>query len=458
MTDWLTRLPQPIGYRTLADELLAAIRRGEMTPGTLLPSIRSLAKQLAINPTTVARAYKQLEQRGAIESKPGQGSKIRGGADLARVIDPSGTEPYNMSLIQPQLEVADALLADALASWGRGLSAQQLGYPAQPLTPHQQQIMLHWLAWLGITPGVGHTLLPIHGAQQGLQALLLALSQPGDAIAAEALCYPGLQALCQSLGRRLVGLPMDEDGLLPEALDEYCRHGDLRLLFVNASCQNPTTAVMPLRRRQALLQVVRRHHIMLVDDDIYGFTTRDRVPPLYALAPEHCIYLTSFSKCLLPGLRCGLLLLPDEAATAVAQVIRHQIWMPDPLGLDLTCHLLNSGLAYQLVEAQLKEIQARQHLLYQALAQYDYRHQLRSLHGWLTLPPHWNADDFALAAETAGVRVSAARFFACPNHVAPQAVRLALLAISDRAGLIEAANRLTQLLATHPPIRDRAMG
>ena len=447
-------ITQP-GYQALIAALQQDIHSGNLRPGQRLPTIRHLAQQLGVNPTTVARAYKEGERLGLLHSQVGQGTFVHGQLTLDQVIrSPSQATPLNLSIIQPLLSLAEPALQRALPRLAQQLTSAQLGYPATPLLPHQRHAAESWLKWLGIPLASGHQILPVHGAQHGLQALLLALSKPGETVASEALCYPGLIALCQSLDRPLQGLAMDDHGLLPEAVADYCSQAPLRLLFVNVSQQNPTTAIMPLKRRLALIEVARRHGLTLIDDDIYGFTLRGQLPSLYQLAPDCTLSLTSLSKCLLPGLRCGFLCLPESAAEAVQRMIRTHIWMPSPMGLELACQLIESGDAEQICLAQLDEAQARQQLAYQLLGS-NYQHQLRSLHGWLRLPSGLTADQVTHSAHQAGVLVSSASFFATQAPKAPAAIRLGLMACSSRAELHQALTLLQQLIHHGPGERSQ---
>ena len=448
MTSWRPQGVDRPGYQALVASLQQDIQRGRLRAGERLPAIRQLAQQLAVNPTTVARAYRAAEQLGLLHSQTGQGTFVCGQLALERVIrSPHAEKPLNLSIIQPLLTLAEPAVQRALPRLTQQITAQQLGYPAQALLPHQRQAIDAWLKWLGNPLAPGHTLLPVHGAQHGLQAILLALTSAGETVGAENLCYPGLIALCQSLGRTLQGFPMDELGLLPEAVGEYCQRAQLRLLVVTASQQNPTTAIMPLRRRQALIAVARRHQLTLIDDDIYGFTVRGQVPSLYQLAPDCTLSLNSLSKCLLPGLRCGWICLPPAAAEAVQRAIRTQIWMPSPLGLELASQLILSGDAEQICQAQLQEAQARQQLAYHLLGS-RYQHQLRGLHGWLRLPAGVSPDELAGRAEQAGVLISSARYFAPDGQHSPAAVRLGLMATESREQLSRALTLLRDLLAT----------
>ena len=143
-----------------------------------------------------------------------------------------------------------------------------------------------------------------------MACIIGALTQPGDTLAAEALTYPGLRALARLLQLRVVPIAMDEQGLVPDALEVVCRAGPVRALVTMPTLHNPTTATMPVARRQALAEVARRHGVLLIQDDVYGFLLDQPLPPLAHYAPQHGIYITSTSKRLMPAFRAGYVTSP----------------------------------------------------------------------------------------------------------------------------------------------------
>ena len=112
--------------------------------------------------------------------------------------------------------------------------------------------------------------------------------------------------VAERLGLRLHGLALDEEGVRPEALEEAARGGRARLVFLNPTAHNPTTATMSQGRREAIVAIARRHELILIEDDVYGQLPEDRPPPLAVLAPERTVHISSASKSVAPGLRLGI--------------------------------------------------------------------------------------------------------------------------------------------------------
>src|SRR4029434_2799803 len=116
----------------------------------------------------------------------------------------------------------------------------------------------------------GDRLVICPGTQNALINLLISLMSPGDVVLTEALTYPGIRAAAAATGVRLEGVPIDEAGILPDALDSACRQTAPKAVYLIPTIHNPTTATMPLSRREAVAEILRANHLMLVEDDAYG--------------------------------------------------------------------------------------------------------------------------------------------------------------------------------------------
>src|SRR5262249_27154629 len=139
------------------------------------------------------------------------------------------------------------------------------------------------------------------GAQHAMTVVFATLLAPGDTLLVEELTYTGMKSLAHLLRLRLRPLPMDGEGLLPEALSAACAEGGAKALYCMPVNQNPTTAVMSPARCQAVAEIAARAGIAVVEDDTYGFLL-PRAPRLGAyLAGAY--WLTGTSKALLPALR-----------------------------------------------------------------------------------------------------------------------------------------------------------
>ena len=123
----------------------------------------------------------------------------------------------------------------------------------------------------------------------------------------EALTYPGIRTLAHTLHLRTQGIALDEHGIVPDALEEACKRGVGRVLYVLPTLQNPTSVVMPLERRRRIAEIARAYGLVIVEDDTTGFACADAPPPIASLAPELTYFVTSLSKSLYEGLRIGYL-------------------------------------------------------------------------------------------------------------------------------------------------------
>src|SRR5690606_38183161 len=122
------------------------------------------------------------------------------------------------------------------------------------------------------------------------------------------------------------GLPMDDEGLLPDALDAACRTDRARLLFVNPTAHNPTTATMSPARREAIAALARTHDLIVIEDDVYGRLPERRPPPLAALAPQRTVYIGSAAKTVASGPPPGEPRWPPSAPCTTAAPRR--AWRP----------------------------------------------------------------------------------------------------------------------------------
>ena len=161
------------------------------------------------------------------------------------------------------------------------------------------------------------------GSMQAIILATQALSRPGDTAVVEGFCYSGTLGVLRQYGLNLQGVALDEDGMRIDALDETLTRlaaEGKRVAFVYtiATHQNPTGSIMPATRRRQLLEVCRKHHVLVLEDDCYADVLFEGEVPraIYADAqPGEVIYLGSFSKILGPGVRLGYFIAPEALTT-----------------------------------------------------------------------------------------------------------------------------------------------
>jgi DNA-binding transcriptional MocR family regulator len=145
-------------------------------------------------------------------------------------------------------------------------------------------------------PAEAEDVVLTYGAQNAMLLAAMALAGPGATILTEELTYYGIKTIAAHLNLRVHGVALDDDGLIPDALDAACRSSGAKLLYCIPTLQNPTTSIMPEARRREIVAIAARHDLTIVEDDVYGFLPEDAPPPLAALAPERTVYIASLSK------------------------------------------------------------------------------------------------------------------------------------------------------------------
>ncbi len=160
----------------------------------------------------------------------------------------------------------------------------------------------------------------LSGSGQGIDMISKLLVNPGDTVLVEEFCYQGAMNRFRKLGAKVVGMKLDADGIVIDALTDQLAgmkaQGTLpKFIYTIPTIQNPTASILPLERRHALLQLAHQYNVPIFEDECYAdllWQGIDAPPALYALDPSAVIHLGSFSKSLAPALRLGYLIAPWE--------------------------------------------------------------------------------------------------------------------------------------------------
>jgi DNA-binding transcriptional MocR family regulator len=458
MTMWAPELGRSgPRYLALADAIEHAVVAGDLGTGVRLPPQRDLAFRLGVTVGTVSRAYALVATRGLVSGEVGRGTFVRAHEIEPRVnpIDDGSGELIKLTVNAPPDPTYRAVLGRGLAELAAKPGAVQdlLSYtPKRGLADHRAAVA-KWLGTLGLDARADDVILT-GGAHQAIIAALAGLAAPGDTVLIEALTYAGVCHIAERFGLRLRGLALDDQGLMPEALDAACQNGSARLLVLNPVAHNPTTATMSLERRQAIAALARRHDLIVLEDDVYGRLPEERAPPIAALAPERTVYITSASKSIAPGLRLGMLLSPPAYLQPIADV-QHDLFLTcPPLMAELFKLWLGNGTVERLARRQCAEARIRQELAREILGNRPYQAQPTTYHLWLPLPAPWRTSQFVAAAKARGVEVDPGSAFAVDRAQAPHAVRVSLSAAASRERLRTGLQILAELL-DEPPARRR---
>jgi len=389
MTDWT---PDTLDsgkprYQAIADAIAGDIRSGKLEDGMRLPPQRRLAAALGIDFTTVSRAYAEAQARGHVESHVGRGTFVKGRVATDRP-DPSRSAEADLSMNMPP-EPQDPELRRRMQEGLGHVSANLidlLRYQGATGSKRDRLAASSWLSMRGMVPAL-ECVAVAPGAHATMAAILSILTRPGDTVLCEAITYPGIRNVAGRFRLNLVGIEMDADGILPEALEAAIRTHGPKALYLNPTLQNPTTLTMPEARRLEVAAVLRRHELMLIEDDAYGFIPAKTPAPIALSAPDLTWHIGGLAKCIGAGLRLAFTIAPTpRCAHHLSQSIRALSVMPSPLSMALVTQWIEDGTADGIRRFVRAETAARQALAGEVLSNLRYRGAENAFNIWLDLP------------------------------------------------------------------------
>ncbi|WP_225029249.1 aminotransferase-like domain-containing protein [Xinfangfangia pollutisoli] len=459
-TSWtpeLAAFPGP-KYQALSRALREAVRIGDLPQGTQLPTVRDLAWRLGLTPGTVARAYQLATQEGLLEATVGRGTFVASSHPRLGPTQPlyiervGGMEKGLVDLRPPQVpEVGQAEAFAAGLRWMADCTdTDWLDYTSQHSEAPLRAEIVRWMGDRQLGPIGPEDVALTHGGQNAVSLILNTVLR-GDrpVVLIEELAYPGFRYAARAARAEVIGVEIDEWGIVPEALEAACRRHGPQLLCLTTEAQNPTTGRMPLERRSRIAEIARAYDLQVLEDDCYS-VAESNIPSLRALAPERVWLVSSVSKTLSAALRFGFVICPvgmGEAGRLSAQYGYFALARPVS---DLCRYLFQSGAAYEIRARVQAEFAARLQLMVNRLGAFDLRWQPGVSFAWLMLPQGWRASTFTRMAEAERVLVRSADEYALIGGRAPNAVRIAVAGNVPLRDYEAALDRLAKLLA-HPP-------
>lgn len=437
-------------YLSLANQLEYDIQSGRLPPHTQLPPQRELADFLDLNLSTVTRAYKRCEMKGLTYATVGRGTFVAPCAEL-----PSPKSPWiELGSVFPFDSCNRTVVEAAKYVLSKGYAEKLLDYGDPLGTPSQRVTARDYLRRWGVETTPEHIAVT-SGAQNALVVALLALFQPGDAIAADRYTLPGFVELARMLHLTVVPVEGDREGMDPGALEEVCRTRRVKGVYLMPTCQMPTAVRMPQARREALAQLARRHELLLLEDDIYAFLSQGEALPLAQLAPERTIHICSMSKSLSAGLRVAFLAYPDPCADRMVRSIYSVNVKTPSFNTEVACSLIRSGVAEDIRREKLA-LSHRRNALYELSfpqGRDSGEHPL-SFCRWLPLEGRRGRRVEEQALER-GVRVFHSDRFLAGEAGGEEFLRVALSSPGDEAELEQGLSLLKQVLERElPPPAD----
>lgn len=436
-------------YLAIAQGVQNALISGALKPGDRLPPQREFARLLGLNLGTVTRAFDELRRMGLVKGEVGRGTHLV-------MISPTDAPVSLWDHSQPQgfidlshnfPEHAPGMAGAKSVLTGLQIQDAERLLATQVDAGHHQHrsVAAAWLARRGLSATADNVVVTC-GAQHGLLLALGALTRPGDIILTEELTYYGLKSSAAMMGRPIVGVRMDEQGLLPGALETAIQRSGAKVLFCCPTLHNPTTATMSEVRRRDIVNVCRKYSVVIVEDDVYGWMPEESLPSLAELAPERTVYVTGLSKLVGPGLRIGYIAAPSEFIRALGVALRATTLMASPLNAAAALNVLTPNCMEQIVHETRRETGERQAIVASCFPSSSIVLRAGAFYFGLRVGSQWTAQTFARAAESAGIGVTPFDVFEGVPMTGSGFVRVCHNAAPDQAILKKALMGLSSLL------------
>jgi len=325
-------------YVQLFEKLKALISDGTLVCDVRLPSIRQLSKELGVNRVTVVTAIRELEKDGYVYTKPGSGTFVSDNFLISAksmhlqssiVLDEVYTHEFaslinngQVSLTENSINFASATptpdlfpVDDFKVALNEVLERDKgnaFGYQdSQGYYPLRESICrVLGNAMVTCNPD---DIQIISGAQQGIDIISKALLKQGEYIITESPTYAGAIAVFKSRGAKIADVELCDDGMNINVLEYTIKKYKPRLLYTIPSFQNPTGYSCPNHKREQILKLADKYDLYIIEDDYVSdldFEGRKYITLKSMDKSNRVIFIKSYSKIFMPGLRLGFMIVP----------------------------------------------------------------------------------------------------------------------------------------------------
>lgn len=319
-------------YIQVSDCVKRLLEEGVIEVEDKLPPIRALANHLSVNNVTIVNAYQLLSDENVTYKVRGSGSYIAPKSEelIAQISEFDNAENQVYQMKDAQMIVHDYTINFATATPKANLFpvtdfkkainyvldrdlGEAFGYQEAKGYLSLRQSISDYLLHQNIHSN-SEKIQIISGAQQGLDIVAKSVLNYNDVVLVEAPTYSGAIASFRSRGVKIVQIPMLVDGVNMNKLEEIIKRYKPKMMYTMVNCQNPTGYTYSHKKKEELLVLAQKYNMYILEDDYVGelIYTKQNMMSLKSMdRNDHVIYIKSFSKILMPGLRLGFMIVPD---------------------------------------------------------------------------------------------------------------------------------------------------
>lgn len=384
----MKKLPK---YIQIIQFIKEKIGNGEWPIGSKIPSQRTLAKHFEVNRSTVITALEELTADGLIEGRMGKGTVVTNNTWtlLAKNSAPDWDQYVTSGIQQPSQKIVQEINKSESNSDLIQLSKGELSHEIFPLAAMKKMMgkvsqnieafgyeepkgylplreaLSGYLRTIGIQAS-SSSILIVSGALQALQLISMGLLQRGSTVYLDQPSYLYSLHVFQSAGMKLTGVPMDNDGLLPEHIHMARGERGRAILYTNPCFHNPTGILMSKKRREEILAASENAQLPIIEDDIYRELWIDEIPPDPIKTIDkngHVLYIGSLSKTLSPGLRIGWIVGPEPVIERLSDIKMQTDYGSSSLSQRVAAEWFTSGEYQQHLQQVRSQLKVRRQLV-----------------------------------------------------------------------------------------------
>jgi DNA-binding transcriptional MocR family regulator len=434
-------------YEALAQEIAESIAHGQLRPGERVPSVRETSRSRGVSPSTVFEAYYLLEARGLIEARPRSGYFVSHAMNWQR--EPESSRPATKERAVEVSELVFQVLGHAqdralvpmgsafpspllfplpklALATGKALRRLDPWRTVQDLSPGSAALRRQiGLRYLGMGCGVDTEELVItNGAMEALNLCLESVTQPGDLVAVESpTFYAALQALERRSLRAVEIATHPRTGIDVAALAAVMERHPVKACWLMPNFQNPLGSLMPDDAKQALVELLAKREVPLIEDDVYGELYFGARKPRPAKAWDRAgwvMHCSSFSKTLAPGYRVGWVAAGRYAREVAQRKLMSSIAAPLPSQEGLSEYLEHGGYDRHLRQLRATLAQHRHTTLRDIAKHFPAGTRATQPEGgyfiWVELPPKIDALELHRLALSQGISLAPGHLFSADHR------------------------------------------
>lgn len=447
------KLTRPI-YLSLAKQLERDISQGFLIAGTKLPPQRELADFLDINFTTVTRAYKLCELKGLIYAVAGSGTFVAATASQSVTISSDNLPCGNIDLgFISSFEQCNFMITPVIKKvLSKRQVAELVDYNYPTGMPHHKSAGINWMKNLGLNVDEEHLAIT-SGALNGLTLILLALFEPGNRIAVDTYTFSNFIELAKMFHLQLIPIENDDEGMMPNILENKCKLNKIHGIFLMPSCANPTTIMMSYRRKKELADVIKKYNLILLEDDVYAFISAgiiaDYTEPLFNLVPQNSVYICSTSKSICSGLRVAYIVFSSRFRDSILKSLYNVNVKTSSIDAEIVTEAILSGTANNIVKKKIILAEKTNAIFNKYFKQNNKNIHPLSFYRWLPIGNHQDGFQIEKIFQSKGLRVYHSDRFLCGSFENTHYLRIALSTVLSLDELHKGLSLLYDLINNH---------